>query len=165
MRHRAQYSQASVNVLSYVNILERPSSVVVYLQIALDDSSAVCRQLKAELADGQHRQAVLVEERDDHEAQKRSLQAALVDARARGLEADLKGTGLPRYTHYITYDVVRRCPSNNSFVLPQLPPRQAVKESMAGIPILPKPPPDSITDSGRRRQPLLVSLSSHFLPL
>ena len=83
-----------------VNSLEKPPSILTYLQIALEDARAVCRQLKAELADGQRREAVLVEERDDQEAQKRSLQAALVDARARGLEADLKGTGLPRYAHF-----------------------------------------------------------------
>ena len=77
-------------------------SILVCLQIALEDAQALCRQLKAEVADGQHRQAVLLEERDDQEATKRSLQAALVDARARGLEADLKGTSLPRYTHYGT---------------------------------------------------------------
>lgn len=88
-----------------MNTLEQPASILICLQIALDDSRAVCRQLKAELADSQHRQAVLVEERDDHEAQKRSLQAALVDARARGLEADLKATGLPRYMQYVPYSI------------------------------------------------------------
>lgn len=56
-----------------------------------------CRQLKNEVA-GTHRQiAVLVTERDEFVSKAGSLQEALADAQARGIEADLKGTGLPRY--------------------------------------------------------------------
>ncbi|CAN0543047.1 unnamed protein product, partial [Ectocarpus sp. 12 AP-2014] len=55
-------------------------------QIALDDSSAECRQLQAELSHAKRRSSVFKGERDEQAAQSRSLQQALADAGAKELE-------------------------------------------------------------------------------
>lgn len=50
-----------------------------------------------ELVDTHRRSATLLTERQELAVKTRSLQAALADAQARGLKADLIGAGLPRY--------------------------------------------------------------------
>ncbi|CAM9091191.1 unnamed protein product [Ectocarpus fasciculatus] len=55
-------------------------------QIALEDSSAECRQLQTELSHAKRRSGVLKGERDEQAAQSRSLQQALADAGAKELE-------------------------------------------------------------------------------
>ncbi|CAM9516260.1 unnamed protein product [Ectocarpus sp. 4 AP-2014] len=55
-------------------------------QIALEDSSAECRQLQAKLSHAKRRSSVLKGERDEQATQSRSLQQALADAGAKELE-------------------------------------------------------------------------------
>ncbi|CAM9472386.1 unnamed protein product [Ectocarpus sp. 13 AM-2016] len=55
-------------------------------QIALEDSSAECRELQAELSHAKRRSSVLKGERDEQAAQSRSLQQALANAGAKELE-------------------------------------------------------------------------------
>lgn len=76
----------------------------VYLfspQSALEEASVERRRLKAELSDSKRQMGVMTEERDGATAKACALQAALADSQARRLEADLKGTGLPRYAVFI----------------------------------------------------------------
>ncbi|CAN0538611.1 unnamed protein product, partial [Ectocarpus sp. 12 AP-2014] len=63
-------------------------------QIALEDSSAECRQLQAELSHAKRRSSVLKGERDEQAAQSRSLQQALADAGTKELEVTRLNDGL-----------------------------------------------------------------------
>lgn len=56
-------------------------------QIALEDASAQCQQLEAELSHAKRRSGVLKGERDQQAAQSRSLEQALANAEAKGLDA------------------------------------------------------------------------------
>lgn len=64
--------------------------------MALEKAGAECRMLKAELTESKRRLAVLAEERDEQAAHVHLQRATLEDARAKVLEADLRGTSVPR---------------------------------------------------------------------
>lgn len=63
--------------------------------MALEKAGAECRMLKAELAESKRRSAVPAEERDEHAAHIHLQRSTLRDARAKVLEADLRGTSVP----------------------------------------------------------------------
>lgn len=55
--------------------------------MALEDTSAECRQLKVELSHAKRRMGVLKGERDQHASRSRSLEQALADAGEKKMEA------------------------------------------------------------------------------
>lgn len=77
--------------------IPRYDAAYLYAQVALEKSRTECRDMKIELTEGQHRLAELADEENERKIKTRSLQEALVNAKARALEADMTESGLRRY--------------------------------------------------------------------